>query len=136
MSEPFLERLSRFTPNAGTLDRDALLFAAGRASARPNRGWMTMASVLAVTQTLSLAILWPRPSAPAAGALVLVPVATRPAPPETIGPPGSDSVSNSGMWTARHRLLDLETDERPVGDISFIDSGPPLRPHAPLAPRS
>ena len=40
MSEPILERLSRFTPDAGGLDRDALLFAAGRESARPNRGWM------------------------------------------------------------------------------------------------
>ena len=38
MSEPILERLSRFTPDAGRLDRDALLFAAGRESARPNRG--------------------------------------------------------------------------------------------------
>ena len=32
MSESFLERLSRFTPDAGRLERDALLFAAGRRS--------------------------------------------------------------------------------------------------------
>src|SRR5262249_5728763 len=64
MSEPILERLSLFTPDAGRLDRDALLFAAGRASARPNRGWMTLASLLAGTQALSLALLLPhsRPS--------------------------------------------------------------------------
>ena len=39
MSEPILERLNRFTPDAGGLDRDALLFAAGResAAARPVR---------------------------------------------------------------------------------------------------
>ena len=52
MSEPFLERLSRFTPDAGGLDRDALLFAAGRGSARPNRGWMALATLLASTQAL------------------------------------------------------------------------------------
>ena len=52
MSEPSLERLSRFTPDAGSLDRDALLFAAGRSSARPNRGWMTLASLLAVALLL------------------------------------------------------------------------------------
>ena len=67
MSEAFLERLSRFTPDAGGLDRDALLFAAGRSSARPNRGWMTLASLLAGTQTLSLVLLWPHPTPPASG---------------------------------------------------------------------
>ena len=65
MSEPILERLSRFTPDAGGLDRDALLFAAGRGSARPNRGWMTLASLLAGTQALSLVLLWPHSSPPA-----------------------------------------------------------------------
>ena len=57
MSEPFLERLSRFTPETGGLNRDALLFAAGRRSARPNRGWIALAAALAGTQTLSLALL-------------------------------------------------------------------------------
>ena len=51
MSEEFLERLSRFKPDAGGLDRDALLFATGRASARPNRGWVALAALLAATVT-------------------------------------------------------------------------------------
>ena len=54
MSEPSLERLSRFTPDTGGLDRDALLFAAGRSSVRPARGWIALASVLTGTQALSL----------------------------------------------------------------------------------
>ena len=58
MSEPIVERLSRFTPDAAGLDRDALLFAAGRSSARPNRGWMALASALAVTQAVSLAVMF------------------------------------------------------------------------------
>ena len=59
MSGSFLERLSRFTPDAGGLNRDELLYAAGRSSARPNRVWMTVASLLAATQALSLVLLLP-----------------------------------------------------------------------------
>ena len=66
MPEPIIDRLRQFTPNGSSLDRDALLFAAGRASVRPNRGWMAIAGVLAATQVLTLAlfILRPPPSAP------------------------------------------------------------------------
>ena len=78
MSEPILERLSRFTPDAGGLDRDALLFAAGRESARPNRGWMTLASLLASTQALSLVASLASPEPAVAG--LPVPVAAAPAP--------------------------------------------------------
>ncbi len=60
MSEPLAERLSRFTPDAGKLDRDALLFAAGRASARPGRRWMALTGALAASQLLTLLFLWPR----------------------------------------------------------------------------
>jgi hypothetical protein len=129
MSEPLLERLSRFTPDAGRLDRDALLFAAGRASARPNRGWMTLASLLAGTQALSLALLWPRPGLPAAGLNGLVAGAT--AQPATIEPPSSQPSVNSGAWSARHRLLESETEPGPSRDVTFIDSGPPLRAFPP-----
>jgi hypothetical protein len=63
MSE-FLERLSRFTPDGSALERDALLFAAGQAAGRRGRGWKTLAATLAVTQVLSLALLWPRSELP------------------------------------------------------------------------
>lgn len=59
MSEP-IERLSRLTPDASGLDRDALLFAAGRASARPNRRWHALCAALATTQMLTLGLAyWP-----------------------------------------------------------------------------
>jgi hypothetical protein len=61
MSEP-IERLSRFTPDAAGLDRDALLFKAGRASARPNRRWQAVCATLMTTQLLTLGLVfWPRP---------------------------------------------------------------------------
>jgi hypothetical protein len=124
MSEPFLERLSGFTPDAGRLDRDALLFAAGRRSARPNRGWMTLASVLAGTQALSLVLLWPRPAPPAAR--FIVPVAAVPAPPADLAPPTSRAPVGAGLRWARHSLMEAETPDRPA-DVTFIDRGPPLR---------
>jgi hypothetical protein len=124
MSEPFLERLSRFTPDAGGLDRDVMLFAAGRGSVRPNRGWKTLAAVLAGSQALSLALLWPRPALPV-GSLP-VQVATAPSPAAALQQPVSP-----GMWSARHSLLESETEDRPDGTVTFIDSGPPLRAFAP-----
>jgi hypothetical protein len=130
MPEPFLERLTRFAPDAGGLDRDALLFAAGRSSARPNRGWKTLAGLLAGTQALSLVLLWPRPTPPTCGFVELV-VAV-PEPPATLEPPKSDSWANAGLWSTRHIPLASDAEDRPRGDVSFIESGPPLRASGPL----
>ena len=47
MSGP-LERLGRFTPDGSGIDRDALLFAAGRASVKPDRRWQSVAGLLAL----------------------------------------------------------------------------------------
>ena len=131
MSEPILERLSRFTPDAGRLDRDALLFAAGRGSARPNRGWMTLASLLAGTQALSLALLWPH-SSPSVGKST-VSIADVPALSVAPGPPAIGASANPGLWSARRGLLESDSDDRPAGDMTFIDRGPPLRAF-PLPP--
>jgi hypothetical protein len=59
MSDPIEERLGRLTPAGSGLDRTALLFAAGRASARPNRSWQALAGALAALQVLTLVLLWP-----------------------------------------------------------------------------
>jgi hypothetical protein len=64
MSRPIAEILSRFTPDGSTLDRDALLFAAGRASARPNRALGVLAACLALSQAVTLAALGYRPAGP------------------------------------------------------------------------
>ena len=130
MSEPFLELLSRFTPHAGGLDRDALLFAAGRGSARSSRGWKTLASVLAGTQMLSLVLLWPRPAPLVSG--FAVPVAAVPEPPSTPEHPASEPRANAGIWSARHSRLDSESTDRPSGDVTLIESEPPLRASGPI----
>jgi hypothetical protein len=132
MSEPFLERLSRFTPDAGGLDRDALLFAAGRGSVRPNRGWITLATLLASTQVLSLVLLWPHPTPPASR--LTVANATVPMPSAAFEPRTSEALTSPGAWSARHNLLESETDNLPGDTVTLIDSGPPLKVLGPLPP--
>jgi hypothetical protein len=129
MSEPILERLNRFTPDAGRLDRDVLLFAAGRASARLNRGWMTLASLLAGTQALSLALLWPHAS-PSVGKSA-VSIAGVPAPSAVPGPAANGASADPGLWSARRALLESDSNDRPASDMTFIDSEPPLRAFRP-----
>ena len=131
MSEPILERLSRFTPDAGGLDRDALLFAAGRHSARPNRGWIALAAALASTQALSLALLWPH-SSPSVEKSTISIVGV-PAPSAAPGPPAAGASADPGLWSARRGLLESDSDDRPASDMTFIDRGPPLRAF-PLPP--
>jgi hypothetical protein len=130
MSEAFLERLSRFTPDAGRLDRDALLFAAGRGSARPNRGWKALVTLLAGSQALSLGLLWRYPTPSDAGPNFAVTQA--PVPPSALEPPTSAALVSPGSWSARRSLLEAETEERPAGDVTFVESGAPLRVAGPL----
>jgi hypothetical protein len=132
MSEPILERMSRFTPDAGGLDRDALLFAAGRGSARPNRGWIALATMLASSQVLSLVLLWPRPTLPEGRVDVAVAVASSPSPPATLEVPAVKDSVTPGAWSAGQRLLKPPSEDFPNGSVTLIDSGPPLKVFGPL----
>lgn len=58
MSEDVMGKLGSFTPAA--VDRDALLFAAGRASAKPSRFWKFATAALAASQLVTLG-LWLAP---------------------------------------------------------------------------
>ena len=119
MSEELTERLSRFTPDGGALDRDAVLFAAGRASAHPNRRWLALAGGLAVSQLLTLVLLWPRPAAPEVAPVAKsAPPVVEPAPPEEPAPPSTEGTVAS--WA----LTDLPPLE-PVADLR--PDAPPLR---------
>jgi hypothetical protein len=134
MSEPVVERLSRFTPDAGGLDRDALLFAAGRASARPNRIWIALAAALAVSQALTLTLWWLQPAPPVAH--LPVPAPSQSAPPMPPEPVTPDSSESPGHWSARRNVLGLDLEDRPTPAPAgnFVESGPPLRAFAPPPP--
>jgi hypothetical protein len=67
--DPLAKQLRQFTPTSGALDRDALIFSAGRASAKKHVGWKALAGALAASQLLTVVLLWPRAAAnvPSAG---------------------------------------------------------------------
>lgn len=122
MSEPLAEHLSRFTPDGTSLDRDVLLFAAGRASVRPSRHWMVLAGALAASQMLTFVYLWPRTPQPSAPPFALPrSAAVAPAEPPAIHDP-------SEWGTLRDRLLASE-DDWPVPSSAepMVPPEPPLR---------
>jgi len=132
MPEPIAERLSRFTPDGAKLDRDALLFAAGRASVRPQRRWAILAGALAAAQALTLVLLWPMPSVP-----VLSVTATL---------PGTDTVERTVPSVSRDAselgTLSQWVCQSPTGDLppfvpntgSIAPDDPPLYAAAACAP--
>ena len=132
MSEAFLERMSQFTPDAGGLDRDALIFAAGRRSARPNRGWKAAASLLAASQALSLILLWPQPNP--TGSPSTIPVANGPVSTKTHEASVPEVSVNPDAWADRQRLLESNLNLLPAADVTFVDREPPLRAVAPPSP--
>lgn len=129
MSEPLAEHLSRFTPDATGLDRDTLLFAAGLASVRTNRNWQALAGALALSQALTLVILWPRtPSSPPSVPVIasnLSRAESRPAPlPEP----------DPSEWSVlRQHLFDADFDKlTPPSEEPMVPPEPPLHAYGPL----
>ena len=57
-----IARLAKFTPAAGGLDRDAVVFAAGRASVRHGPVWPALAGALALSWASSPALAAARES--------------------------------------------------------------------------
>ena len=121
------KRLSQFTPDGTGLDRDAVLFAAGRASARPNRPWIALASLLAVSQLATLAVfLWPSntvlslPGRPTSPDRVVEPTV----PP---APPPSTPREDVGPWTLRQSNLMTEGNLPAPKPVDLGPSTAPLR---------
>ncbi len=124
MSEPLAESLSRFTPDASGLNRDALLFAAGRASVRPNRRWQALAAVLAASQLLTLVCLWPlAPVSPPETPMIATESVF---PREKAGPARKPDPSE---WRAlRQQMQDADLEYlTPPSDEPMPPQEPPLR---------
>lgn len=130
MSEPFPERLSQFTPHAGGLDRDALLFTAGRSSARPNRAWQGLSAVLAATQIFTLACMWPRSVDLQSGATQMI---AEQAAPERSVVASAPSPGDAEVWTVVQKTDEIPLDDRANENIVFVDSEPALRAFGPPA---
>ncbi len=126
MSESFHERLSRFTPDAAGLDRDALLFAAGRASARPNRRWLALCGTLAATQLLMLGMLcWPAPLPPMPNS---VPMIVESAPPAV-------ALERPSLWPLPDQDFATENDPpRPDPMPDLVADEPPMHAFGTFPP--
>ncbi len=138
MREPIIERLSRFTPDGSGLDRDAILYAAGRASARPNRNWMALAGSLAACQLVTLVILWPRPT-PAVDSHIVQSIAkeeVQPTPTEVITPSSPTLADAAELWNRNRRMLmTSDTELPPPVSIAgpMVPSDPPLHAYSTAA---
>lgn len=119
--EPLAERLSRFTPDGTGLDRDALLFAAGRASVRPRRAWPALAGALAASQLVTLALLWPRPTGPAPALVEKAPET----PAGEIRP-----LDGSALLALTRRIRQAEAGELPPPPTLDLDF--PVSPPLPV----
>ena len=122
MSEDVIGKLTRFSPTSPGLDRDELLFRAGRASARSSWGWKVLAGVLAVTQ-VGTAVAWllqPHPT-PA----VIAPPTVAPVAPEPEPEPSEPAPRNSYLILSR---IDPDQPYR----AAWIDSTTSPKPTRPL----
>jgi hypothetical protein len=122
--DPLAERLRKLSPDRSGLDRDALLFAAGRAAARPNRRWQALAAALAACQLICLSLLWPRslPQAlPISGATLADDSVT--GSPRFVGTdlPDEPGVLRAGM------LTDGGDRQPPMPKGPLVPDRPPLR---------
>ena len=126
MSEPLAERLSRFTPDATGLNRDSLLFAAGRASVRPSRRWQVIAGALAASQLLTLVCLWPR-TVPSPMPSATPFADSKPSNSHPVAEPPSEN--DAAKWRAlRQRVLETDLDyPTTTGDEPMVPPNPPLR---------
>lgn len=117
--DPIL-KLARFTPHLGRPDRDTLMFAAGRAAARPSRFWPAVAGLLGVSQAVTLWMLWPVVPEPSP-APVTPPVVAAPSM-EEITP--VSPVPGSILW---YRDGDHRSVSPPVEGSVVASNNPPMR---------
>jgi len=133
--DPVLDKLARFTPNTTIVDNAALLFAAGRASARTPWFWKVATTALLLGNAGWLSLLIIRPSSPTAPVVVPQKESVAPVPPQAepatdptnITPPPSDD-----PWSYRALLSAGDPEKFPRTEV-FNGS---LPNNEPLTPRS
>ncbi|MFO0844428.1 MAG: hypothetical protein U0797_18865 [Gemmataceae bacterium] len=98
------------------MDRDTLMYQAGRAPCRRRRGGRRLAGPWRLGQTLTLLMFLARPGGPPAAG-------PRVEPTPLLGP-----VASPEGWTARRDLLDSGADPVPPrGEENLVPDDPPLR---------
>lgn len=119
--DPLLARLARLTPTA--VDRDELLFRAGRASVRTPRRWQWACGVLALTQAVGLGLWATRPPE---RVVVFVAPAPPAVAPEPVAEPGPSPEPDPTSYLALTRVV-LADGHLPAAHGGAAD------PHRPAA---
>jgi hypothetical protein len=117
MSEDVTKKMTQFTPTLP--DRDALLFAAGRASARPSPMWKMLSGMLAISQVAMVAYWLARPSA-------LVNTLTNPVD-TTVDDSPTPFTPDPYSYIALSKSADLELPRMSSDGVDTIRSSPPLK---------
>ncbi|HJZ56376.1 MAG TPA: hypothetical protein VKE74_15535 [Gemmataceae bacterium] len=135
--DPVFDRLARFTPDDSALDAAAILFRAGKASARTPRRWKLAVTGLLSTNIAVVGLLifgkrtsepTPAPEPVAVPLIVPVPVeVSSPAP--SPGPSGSPS-----LWSVGALMGTTDPDQLPKPE-PVINLAPADTPLTPLAAR-
>jgi hypothetical protein len=117
--DPLTDALARFTP-AARLDRDEMLFQAGRASARAGRLWKGVAALLLATNVATLTMWFStRPRQ-----VVVIETQPAPIPAEPVEPQPTEAESQAPSWTVTARRSG-ELPPRSEGtDARLIESKP------------
>jgi hypothetical protein len=125
--DPLARQLSRFTPDGTGLDRDALLFAAGKASARPVR-WLALAAALAASQFVTLGLLLWSLQVPPTGDPLVAPAARLAVEPPQRPLTESHPPEPLALWTLSQRVF---AGDGKLPAETYVDdpvpSEPPLR---------
>jgi hypothetical protein len=118
--DPLTDALARFTP-AARLDRDEVLFQAGRASARAGRLWKGAAALLLATNAATLAIWFLTPPRQ----VVVLESRPSPLPADPAEPPPTETESQSPSWTVTARRTG-ELPPLPPGTDANLTVSKPL----------
>jgi hypothetical protein len=78
--DPLIDQLAGFTPAPAAVDRDAILFEAGKAAGRRSRVWPALTGLLAATQAATLALWMMQPLPPTVANKARAPKDERPPP--------------------------------------------------------
>ncbi|MFL5342649.1 MAG: hypothetical protein ACJ8F7_21160 [Gemmataceae bacterium] len=114
----FERRLAGCPPAAGGLDADAMLFAAGRAAARPSRAWPLLSfAFAALSLALGVGLLHER-----GARLEIAARQTRPAPAVQPGAvPAEPSPAGDAPLLAVHRALEEGRDPWPAHSVMLME---------------
>ena len=117
MHEDVTTKLTQFTPTLP--DRDALLFAAGRASARPAPVWKVLCGLLAVSP-FTMGAFWLTQTTPT--------VNTVPVPADITGEDSYPPLApDPYSYLALSKSADLDVPRSPVGPVGTERTSPPLK---------